>query len=614
MPDDLQYYYEQELAYLRQMGAQFKEKYPKAASRLMLEPAQCEDPHVERLLEAFAFLAARVHLKIDDEFPEITEALLGIVYPHLTRPVPSMSVVEFRLDLEQGKLSTGLPIPRDSVLRSRPGTSVDCTFRTCYDTTLWPISVSVAEWKTPDRLLPAIKASDYAGALRLELRCAPDVTFPQLQIDRLRFYLSGDDALVHSLYELLCCKLNRVVIRDPSPATRVKPVTLGASCFHPIGFAEDEAVLSYPRQSFVGYRLLQEYFTFPYKFFFVDITGLDSVWSGGFKGRAELVFLFSDTGGDEYKERLEMGVSPRVFRLGCTPIVNLFPKTAEPILIDQRRYEYPVVPDARRPNATEVFSVDDVASIDPATQRIVQFRPFYSFRHSASGDTPQCFWLARRRPSPRVNDEGTDMFLSLVDMSLRPVRPGTETLSIHTTCTNRDLPARLPSGNEELGDFELEGVSSIKRIVALRKPTKPLRIATGKSRLWRLISHLSLNYLSLVEEGTEALKQILRLYDFGQTASSAKEIEGIAALRSYRHFAPVISDGRTSFARGTRVEMELDEEQFIGGGVYLFASVLEQFFGLYASLNSFSQLVVRTRQRKEVLREWPPRAGRKILI
>jgi len=309
-----------------------------------------------------------------------------------------------------------------------------------------------------------------------------------------------------------------------------------------------------------------------------------------------------------------MGVSPRVFRLGCTPIVNLFPKTAEPILIDQRRYEYPVVPDARRPNATEVFSVDDVASIDPATQRIVQFRPFYSFRHSASGDTPQCFWLARRRPSPRVNDEGTDMFLSLVDMSLRPVRPGTETLSIHTTCTNRDLPARLPSGNEELGDFELEGVSSIKRIVALRKPTKPLRIATGKSRLWRLISHLSLNYLSLVEEGTEALKQILRLYDFGQTASSAKEIEGIAALRSYRHFAPVISDGRTSFARGTRVEMELDEEQFIGGGVYLFASVLEQFFGLYASLNSFSQLVVRTRQRKEVLREWPPRAGRKILI
>ena len=170
MPDDLQYYYEQELAYLRQMGAQFKEKYPKAASRLMLEPAQCEDPHVERLLEAFAFLAARVHLKIDDEFPEITEALLGIVYPHLTRPVPSMSVVEFRLDLEQGKLSTGLPIPRDSVLRSRPGTSVDCTFRTCYDTTLWPISVSVAEWKTPDRLLPAIKASDYAGALRLDLR------------------------------------------------------------------------------------------------------------------------------------------------------------------------------------------------------------------------------------------------------------------------------------------------------------------------------------------------------------------------------------------------------------------------------------------------------------
>jgi type VI secretion system protein ImpG len=614
MQDDLLYYYEQELAYLRQMGAQFKEKYPKAASRLMLEPAQCEDPHVERLLEAFAFLAARVHLKIDDEFPEITEALLGIVYPHLTRPVPSMSVVELGLDLEQGKLSTGLPIPHDSVLRSRPGSGVDCTFRTCYDTTLWPISVRAAEWKTPDRLQPALPASDSVGALRLELRCAPDVTFPQLGMDRLRFYLNGEAALVHSLYELLCCKLNRIVIRDLTPATRVKPITLAASCLQPIGFAEHEPVLPYPRHSFVGYRLLQEYFTFPYKFFFVDVAGLDQVWSAGFKGQSELIFLFSDAGGEEYKERLEMGVSPKVFRLGCTPIINLFPKTAEPILIDQRKYEYPVVPDARRPNATEVFSVDEVASIDPPTQKIVQFKPFYSFRHSASGDKPECFWLARRRPSARVNDEGTDMFLSLVDMSLRPSRPEAETLTIHTTCTNRDLPARLPFGNEELGDFELEGVSSIKRIVALRKPTKPLRMAGGKGKLWRLISHLSLNYLSLVEEGAEALKQILRLYDFGQTASSTKEIEGIAALKSCHHFAPVISDGRVSFARGTRVEMELDEEQFIGGGVYLFASVLEQFLGLYASLNSFSQLVVRTRQRKGVLREWPPRAGQKILV
>lgn len=613
MQDDLHYYYyEQELAYVRQMGAQFAEKYPKAASRLMLQ--QQADPHVERLLEAFAFLAARVHLKIDDEFPEITEALLDIVYPHLTRPVPSMSVVEFRLDLEQGKLSTGLPVPRNSILRSRPGAGVACTFRTCYDSTLWPISVSAAEWKTPDRLQPALKASDSVGALRLELRCAPDVTFPKLQMDRLRFYLNGDAPLVHSLYELLCCKLNRIVVRDPSPATRINPVTLAASCLQPIGFAEDEAVVPYPRHSFVGYRLLQEYFTFPYKFFFVDVTGLDQVWPAGFKDRAELIFLFSDAGGDDHKERLEMGVSPKVFRLGCTPIVNLFPQPAEPILIDQQKYEYPVVPDARRPNATEVFSVDEVASIDPATQRIVQFKPFYSFRHSASGDKPQCFWLARRRPSTRVNDEGTDMFLSLVDMSLRPARPEAETLTIHTTCTNRDLTARLPVGNEEQGDLELEGMPSVKRIVALRKPTKPLRIATGKGRLWRLISHLSLNYLSLVEEGTEALKQILRLYDFGPTASSMKEIEGIAALKSYHHFAPVLSEGRISFARGTRVEMELDEEQFIGGGVYLFASVLEQFLGLYASLNSFCQLVVTTRQRKGVLREWPPRAGRKIVV
>ena len=272
-----------------------------------------------------------------------------------------------------------------------------------------------------------------------------------------------------------------------------------------------------------------------------------------------------------------------------------------------------MIPDVRRPQATEVFSVDEVVSINPQSNEVLHFEPFYSYRHATLRDKKQTFWLAHRRPSAKANDEGTEISLSLVDLSARPVRPDADTLTLRTTCTNRDLPSRLPFGNEA-GDFELESGAAIKRIVALRKPTNAVRPPAGKAALWRLISHLSLNYLSLVDEGREAFQEILKLYNFTGSAYSEKQIEAIMNLSSSRHFARLVSENGITFARGTRVEMEFDEDQFAGGGVFLFASVIERFLGEYVSLNSFSQLVARTRQRKEVLKEWPPRAGQTILL
>jgi len=613
MRDDLLLYYERELDYLRKMTVQFAEKHPKVASRLVLEPTKCEDPHVERLLEAFAFLAARVHLKIDDEFPEISEALLTVVYPQLVRPIPSMTIVEFQPDPEKGKLTTGMLIEKNSPLYSRPVGGVPCTFRTCYDTVLWPVTVTAAEWKPPSRLQPPVKVSDSSGAIRIELRSAPDVNLKELKIDRLRFYLDGEGGLVNLLYELLFNKLTRIIVRDPTPGSKVPPVTLPASALQAVGFAEDEGTVPYSRRSFLGHRLLMEYFTFPEKFFFVDLTSLEPVWDAGFKDAVEFVFLIEEIDGNERRQRLELELSKKTFRLGCTPAVNLFTLVAEPIQLNQRKYEYRIVPDVRRPFATEIFSVDEVGCINTTTQQSTTFEPFYSLRHSGRMKKQECYWLARRRPSNRANDDGTDMFLSLVDLSMQPVNPDGNIVSIRTTSTNRDLPARLSFGNED-GDFELEGGIVMKRIVALRKPTAPVRSSGGKSALWRLISHLSLNYLSLVEEGKEPLQQILRIYDIGRSTYSQNVIDGILAIRSQRHFARVSSDTGITFARGLRVEMELDEDQFVGGGVYLFASVVERFLGLSATLNSFTQLAVSTPQRKGMIQEWPPRAGRKILV
>jgi len=268
----------------------------------------------------------------------------------------------------------------------------------------------------------------------------------------------------------------------------------------------------------------------------------------------------------------------------------------------------------RRPYSVEVFSVDEVAGINSANQKITPYEAFYSLRHSARREDRSCYWMARRRPSQRPNDDGTDITISLLDLNLTNADPDATVLSVKTTCTNRDLPSRLPFGNQD-SDFDLEGgAAPMRRIVALRKPTPPVRPPMGKAVLWRLVSHLSLNYLSLVQEGKDSLQEILRLYDVGRTAYSQNVIQSILNIRSGPHFARLVSEQGVSFARGLRIEMELDEDQFTGGGAFLFSAVLERFFGLAASLNSFTQLSVTTTQRKEGLYEWQPRSGRRLLV
>jgi type VI secretion system protein ImpG len=595
------------------MSVDFAEKYPKIAARLILEPDRCEDPHVERMLEAFAFLAARVHLKIDDDFPEITESLLGILYPHYIQPVPSMSVVEFHVDTQQGKLSTGFTVARDTLLYSKPVDGVPCKFRTCFDTTMWPVRVKEAQWRSPERLDPPLKAPEAVAACRIELACDADLRFDKLDLRSLRFYLNGESNLIHTLYELLFNNCVQILVRDPDGPQKTPPLRLPATSLRAMGFRDDESMLPYPRRSFIGYRILQEYFAFPEKFFFLELSGIEQLAAAGFGPRAEVILLISPFERSDRQQMLELGVTAKTFRLNCSPIINLFPHSAEPIHLDQTRSEYPVMPDIRRKNAMEVFSVDDVLSSNPHSQEIVHFDPLYSYRHTMREEGQKAFWKMTRRPSSRKNDDGTEVWVSLADLSGRSARPGIETLTVHCTCSNRDLPSRLPFGNES-GDFEIEGVSVVKRIVALRKPSATLRPPVGRGRHWRLISHLSLNYLSLVEEGKQAFQEVLRLYNFSESTFLDRQIEGITSLTSRRQFARVVSEHGINFARGIRVDLELDEEHFVGGGAYLFAAVLEHFLGHYVTMNSFSQLSVRTEQRKEGLREWAPRAGHRILL
>jgi type VI secretion system protein ImpG len=604
MADDLLTYYERELSFMRQMGAEFAAKYPKIASRLVLEADKSEDPHVERLIQAFAYLAARIHHKIDDEFPEITDALLGVLYPHYLAPIPSMSIVQFVLDSDQGKLTSGYRIEKGATLYSQSVNGTACRFRTCYPVTLWPVEVVSAQFNEPDR---ESRHPEAMAVIRLQLRCLGGVTLAALGLDRLRFFLHGESQLVYALYELLLNNTCQVQLRPTDKSSTQKPILLSPGCLRAVGFGPDEGLLPYTPRSFLGYRLLEEYFAFPEKFLFFDVCELDRAGRAGFGEGMELCI------GLNRPPRLEQPITAGTFRLGCTPIVNLFEQIAEPIRLNHAQTEYRVIPDVRRQTATEVHTIDAVTSSSPHIREPTPILPFYSFKHASEHERSQAFWHATRRPSQKKGDEGTEVYLSLVDRNFEPTLPAADTLTVHATCTNRDLPGKLPFGGER-GDFELEGAAPLSRIRCLRKPTETARPPLRRGAQWRLISHLSLNYLSICEGGREALQEILKLYDSSDSAVIRQQITGITNVTSRRVVGRPASMPWNGFCRGTEVTIQFDEEKYVGSGVFLFASVLEKFLGLYASLNSFVQFVATTQQREEPLKRWPPRAGEQLLL
>jgi len=622
MRDDLLPYYESELTFIRQMAAEFAAKYPKVAGRLQLQSQPCADPHVERLIEAFALLTARVRRKVDDEFPEITESLLEVLYPHYLRPIPAMSIAQVEVDPEQGKLTTGYPVDKGVTLYSKPVGGIPCQFRTCYPVTLWPLEVTSASVVSPSgfSIGPAVSAA--AAVVRIELRCLGGAKFVELQVDTLRFFLGGDSQTAHTLYELIGNNAFRLVIRNPMKGSRAAPTVLPKTRLHQVGFGRREGLLPYSDRSFLGYRLLQEYFSFPEKFLFFEISGLDGVPRTGFDDRFEILILLNEFQRKERLAQLEQTVNADTFRLGCTPIINLFERCAEPIRISHAVSEYRVISDVHNELATEVYSVDRVTSTAPYSQEPQEYQPFYSLRHTYNRDPGQTFWHSSRRPSHRKGDGGTEVYLALVDLGFKPSLPPVETLTVHVTCTNRDLPAKLPFTGQ-FGELEMES-GPVLRIRCLRKPTETVRppLGTGPAQenstrgslQWRLISHLGLNHLSIIDAGLNALQEILKLYDFSERPEVQKQIAGITRISSTPQIARVPSEHGIVFCQGIRVSAEFDEEQYVGSGVFLLASVLERFFGLYGPINSFSELRITTKQRKGILRQWAPRAGEQVLL
>jgi len=627
-------YYSRELQHLRESAGQFAKDFPKIAGRLGVESLECADPYVERLLEGFAFLTARVQLKFDSEFPRLTHSLLETVYPNYVAPTPSMALVQFEPDLAEGSLVEGFEIPRGSVLRSRlgKGDQTPCEYRTAHDVTLWPVELTELQYYSvagatglPEAVLGPREGGAKA-ALRLRLSTVGGLTFNKLAgFDRLAFFVDGTGEVPANLHEHLLTSARGIAIRSPVKKDKWCE-TAPADCVRQRGFADDEALLPSGARSFHGYRLLHEYFAFPHRYRYVEIGGMSRA-AARHKGREIDVFVLLD----EARPDLERGVDPKNLAPYSTPAVNLFPRRADRIHLSDRHSEFQVIPDRTRPLDFEVYQVSGVTGFGQRSDFEQQFLPFYSSTSSrpdhedtayfAVHRVPRTLSQKERRQGPRSRYLGSDVYVSLVDSKEAPYSSSLRQLAVSTLCTNRDLPLHMPVGKGTT-DFTLDAGAPIVAARCLKGPTAPTPAHVSGDLAWRLISHLSLNYLSLVDSidletgesrGAEALRDLLKLYGDVAVPEVRRQIDGLRSISTDEIVRRSPRPWPVGFVRGLEITTTLDEPAFEGTGVFLLGSVLEQFFAKYVSLNSFTEMVLRTQERGEIKR-WPSRIGARHVL
>ncbi|QJE00028.1 type VI secretion system baseplate subunit TssF [Massilia forsythiae] len=607
-------YYESELGYLRRNLREFAERYPKIAGRLLIGGEVCEDPHVERMIESFALLNARIAKRLDDDYPQFTEALFDVLYPHYLRPFPSCSIARF--DFAGAKQQTGVAVlERGTQMTTRPVRGGACIFRTVYPVAIAPLAIGAAGFDAIIDAPEAVRLPPAAGAcLNLTIvNHGEGTTLRQLGRHKLRLFIDGEPSFCAALRDAL---FMRTVAAYAEADGSGRWIPLAASPLGAVGFDEHEALIDFPARSHAAYRLLTEYFCFPEKFNFfdIDLAAVCAVLPAGARSLT-LHLALSGLRPDSAAARMLGTLSTNNILLGCTPVINLFRQHGEPIRLTHASASYPVLADARRAFGYEVYAIDSVNLVrqTPQGESIVQFCPFYSLQHAQTPERNGHYWTLRRDELLAGQSPGFETQITIVDIDFDPAEVETDTLNLELTCTNRDLPSLLGHGQPG-GDLFLEGGSNTQLIHFLRKPTPSYRFARGHGAHWRLISHLALNHLSLADGGVEALREMLALYDLPRSPSSQRQIGGIAAIAQQPASAWLAGNPFTCLVRGVEVRLTIDEQAFVGSGIHAFTHIIERFLALYVHANSFTQLTVVSNKSGEECWKCPPRSGASSLL
>ncbi len=624
-------HYDRELAYLRDAGSAFAAKYPTLAGQLGLDEFQCSDPFVERLLEGFAFMAARVQRRLDAEFPQLTRSLLDAVFPHYTRPIPSTAIFQLNPAHDEGSLIEGFRVPKGTRLHSEPATGqqTGCRFDTTADVELWPIRISQVGCIHRDTaagipLPPFFLQSSIHSVLHLTLETTAAVPFKALKLDSLRLHLRGGE-IAHQIFEALSAHVHTIAA---SSATSIQSLTteswqmLEGCQLHTSAMDTNEMLLPSDSRSFSGYCLLQDYFVLPEKFLFLDFSGLQGVITKATGNQLHFLFALDRAPGRHLSR-----ISTDHIALHCVPAVNLFPKRADRVQLDHAQHEHQLIADRSRPIDFEIWSVEELAANQTDSLQETPCLSLYAPSHSNSQATkhPLYYTLERRDRVPSENQRhptrspylGTEVYLSLTDSQRQPALREFQQLSAKVLCTNRDLPL-LPPQRGWRTAFRAEAVGPIANVLCLTGPTSPRPPLVSKEgeRAWRLVSHLAPNYLSLSDTpngGAAMLREILQLYCIPGDHSSQRQIEGVSNIRHKTVVRRVPLPGPLTFAQGLEVELICDEEAFEGSGAFLLGAILEQFFARFVTINSFTETHLVSAQRGSIHR-WPTRVGTTPLL
>ncbi len=610
--DELLYYYQEELAFLRQSGEKFAQAHPKIAGRLRMGPNSIEDPHVARLIEAVALSNARIRQKLEDDFPEISDALLQTLHPNALSPIPAMAISQFQIN--KNHLVSTKTLPANTELHSEPINGQLCQFKTRYPVELVPLVPIAAKLVAKPTAAPIIpQINDSSAILRLSMGCThPSIALDKLTINELRFFINAPTQYAHALYSLLF--QHTVAIAIATSANDDQPVILDPKiCLQPVGFKEEEGMLPYNKRTFMGYRLLSEFFAFPEKFLFFDLLGLKSAINKKLTSnnrQFEIYFYLN-----QFNSLLEKKISADFFALGCTPIVNLFDTMAEPFMLTNMKTEYHLNPSVRHtPEAIEIYSVNQIHAT-AFNGDIIHFLPFYGLKHYRNSS----YYHLVRKPAWEAGHyplRGSEVFLAFSDRELHRFNPEKWIISAEVSCTNRDLPEQLVFNADSAGLRMLPSTpGNIEKIICLSPMTPVRRPFTQQGGRWRYVSHLTLNHLSLTqdEEGIEALRGLLKLYDFDHTDEHINTLEGLLAISSENTFIRSPTGHRGNpFWHGSEITLVVDEAKFSSGNLFLFGCILSHFFGLYTSVNLFTQLIIKNWQH-EIFRFYP-RAGDRAVI
>ena len=615
--------YNNELHHLREVAGEFAREFPKIAGRLALDKDakdECPDPFVERLLEGFAYLAARVHLKLDAEFPRFTQSLLETVYPHYLCPTPSMAVVRMEPDPQSAGTPEGFPIVRGSVLRgSSSASDTSCEFRSAHDVRIWPLRI--AEGKYLTRNMAELGLPDSLrgkAAIRIRLQTHAGVKLKTLELDRLPIFVRGLNETPCSIFEQIFARGTHVIVRTSKANGNVSHV-MPASTLRRLGLSEEESLLPFAPRGFEGYRLIHEYFAMPERFLFFEFTGLQEALRKCDCEQVDLIILLKDA-----EPRLENVVDAESFDLFCTPVINLFPKRLDPISLGERFSEYHAVADKTRPLDFEIYQIQKVVGQGASADSQQLFQPFYLARdvdlesaaYFNAHRVPRVLSAREKQFGAMSSYTGSEIYVSLVDGQSAPYRADLAQLNVTALCSNRHLPIQLVTRQGKT-DFRLDLFAPVAAIRCVAGPTDPRPAHPDGEIAWRVISHMSLNYLSLLhaegDAGPAGLREMLKLYCDASDARNQKQVDGIMAAYCKPIIRRVESPGPLTFGRGLEVIVEFDEHGFEGTGIFILGSVLEQFFSRYVSLNSFTETVIRSQQRGDIIR-WTAHPGKRPII